>query len=438
MKRSLLTLCLLSACVTAQAGAVFHPSGENLTYGEVANHQSLMAYTNNPATGASSLDNMDWNIGFGIVSSFGIGYEVGAVDNLTDNIDGLSDRLNAFTDDNPPSIDDVNSIKADFDDFLLDAGENGYFQINTAVHVPLFPLVWSSRETLGGSLVFDANLAAQAQLRVLDRPIEYNPLEQGSNQLQTNSAVYLKVGAVAEGSLGYSRPLFEFDSGTLYAGLKAKYYQVGLRKTLIGLSQMEDSEQAVEDEVDKDSETQNAVGVDLGLLWVSQNYRLGATFKNVNSPSFDYDVIGNDCENIAPGPSQDSCFIARSFADEIDMEESYVMDAQVSVEASLYSDSKNWVLSFAADTSPVNDPVGNQIQWMTASAAYATPSFIIPGIRVGYRKNMAGSELSAVTAGFTLFKFLHIDAAYGLESIVIDEEEAPRMLQANVGIDLLF
>lgn len=438
MKRSLLTLCLFSASVAAQAGAAFHPSGENLTYGEVGNHQSLTAYGNNPATGAASLSSMDWNFGFGIVSSFGVGYEVGAVDNLTDRIDELSNRLNAFTDDNPPSIDDVNGIKADFDDFLIDAGENGYFQFNTAIHVPLFPLVWSSRDTLGGSLVLDANAAVQAQLRVLDRPIEYNPLEQGSKQLQTNSAVYLKLGAVAEGSLGYSRPLFEFDNGTLYGGLRAKYYQVGLRKTLIGLEQMDDSEQAVEDEADKDVTAKTGVGVDLGLMWVAQNYRLGATFKNVNSPSFEYDMIGNDCENMAEGPSKDSCFIARSFADEIDLEETYVMDAQVSVEASLYSDSKNWVLSVAADTSPVNDPVGNQIQWLTASAAYATPSFIIPGIRVGYRKNMAGSQLSAVTAGFTLFKFLHVDAAYGLESIVIDEEEAPRMLQANIGIDLLF
>ena len=96
------------------------------------------------------------------------------------------------------------------------------------------------------------------------------------------------------------------------------------------------------------------------------------------------------------------------------------------------------MLNFAADTSPVHDPVANQLQWMTVSAAYATNNWIIPGVRVGYRKNLAGSQLSAATVGFTLFKTLHLDAAYGLETIDVDGQPQPRMAQLNLGLDLLF
>ena len=444
MKRSLLALGILSACFSVYADQAFHPAGENLTYGASGNHQSLISYTNNPAVGSSSLDKDDWYIGFGLVTSFGVGAEVGPVDDFTQQIDSLKTQLEAFGDTDTPSIEDVENIKADFDSFLIEAGNSGSAQVNTALTVPLFPIVWSSRGTLGGSLVLDANIAALAELRILDRPIEYNPLEQGANILQTNTAAYFKVGAVGEASLAYSRPVIALDEGSLHVGVRGKYYQVGLRKVLVGLSQMQDGvEDVLEDELEnaRDTDVQSGIGVDFGMLWTSRNYRLGGWVKNANSPSFKYDEIGTNCDDptlFATEQDQDGCYIAKSFANEIDLEENYVMDAQISVEGAVYSDSRNFVASFTADTSPVNDPVGNQIQWATASVGYATTSWIIPGIRAGYRKNLAGSQLSAVTAGVTLFKTVHLDAAYGLETIDVDGNAAPRMVQANIGINLLF
>ena len=437
MKRSLIAFCVLSASFAVDADTAFHPAGENLTYGSTANHQSLISYTNNPAVGSSALDKDDWYIGFGLLTSFGVGAEVGNVDNFTEKVDDLTSQISDFSGD---SIDAVTAIKETFDSFLIEAGDNGSAQVNIAATVPLFPIVWSSRGTLGGSLVLDANVAALAQLRLLDRPIEYNPLEQGTNILQTNSAVYIKVGAVGEASLSYSRPVIVMDEGVLHAGVKGKYYQVGLSKTLIGLSTMQDgAEDALQDELDgaQDTSLQSGIGVDLGVLWTSRNYRLGAWVKNANSPSFKYDSLGGNCEMLEAS-KQDACYIATSFANEIDLEENYVMDAQINLEGAVYSDSRNFVGSFSLDTSPVNDPVGNQLQWATVSAAYATTSWIIPGVRAGYRKNLAGSQLSAVTAGLTLFKTLHVDAAYGLESVDVDGTAVPRMLQLNVGVNLLF
>ena len=440
MKRSLLTLALLGTCYSLAAAPVFIPAGENLTYGENGNTQSLSAYTNNPAVGATSLSTTSWNFGMGVpISSVGIGVEVGPVDSMAQEIDALSAKLQEF-ETKDPTIADVNEIKARFDGFLLEAGKSGYFGVNVGLQVPFFPIVWSSADTLGGSIVIDSSIGVQAKLSILDSPIEYNPLAEGTSQLQTNSAAYIKLGAVTETSLGYSRPLFEYGEGQLYAGFRAKYYMVGLTKTLVGISQMDGAEQAINDkvkEVQDDFQPETAVGLDFGLMWVDSNYRLGATFKNVNSPSFDYDPVGVNCET-KTGAAQDSCNIAKSYANEIDTQETYVMDAQVSVEAALYNDSRNLVLNFAADTSPVHDPVANQLQWMTVSAAYATNNWIIPGVRVGYRKNLAGSQLSAATVGFTLFKTLHLDAAYGLETIDVDGQPQPRMVQLNLGLDLLF
>ncbi|MDH3326928.1 MAG: conjugal transfer protein TraF [Gammaproteobacteria bacterium] len=440
MKRSLLTLALLGISLSAAAGPVFLPSGENLTYGEAGNHQSLLAYTNNPAVGASSLGMSSWNFGMALpISSFGVGLEVGPVDDMAKDIDALSAELQKF-ETADPTIDDINGIKTKFDSFLENAGASGYLGLNVGFHVPFFPIVWSSADVLGGSVVFDSNMGIQAKLAILDSPIEYNPLAQGANQLQTNSAAYIKLGAVSESSFGYSRPVFEYGNGNLYAGLRAKYYMVGLTKALVGLSQMDGADAAINDkvsEVQDDFQPETGVGIDLGLMWVAPNYRVGATFKNVNSPSFNYDTIGVDCET-KTGPSQDSCYIAKSYANEIDTQETYVMDAQVSVEAAYFNSSRNLVLNFAADTSPVHDTVANEVQWMTVSAAYATSNLIIPGVRVGYRKNLAGSALSAATAGFTLFKMLHLDLAYGLESIDVDGAPQPRLAQVNLGLDLLF
>jgi hypothetical protein len=96
------------------------------------------------------------------------------------------------------------------------------------------------------------------------------------------------------------------------------------------------------------------------------------------------------------------------------------------------------VLNAAIDANAVMDPVGDDYQWATFSAAYATNSWILPGFRVGYRSNLAGTELDYLDAGFTLFKVLNLDVAWGLDSVEIDGDSAPRSLLVNLGLELSF
>lgn len=55
---------------------------------------------------------------------------------------------------------------------------------------------------------------------------------------------------------------------------------------------------------------------------------------------------------------------------------------------------------------------------------------------MGYRKNLAGEELSFLTSGVTLFKALNLDLAYSLDSA--DGDSVPRAVMFNLGLEVTF
>jgi len=65
-------------------------------------------------------------------------------------------------------------------------------------------------------------------------------------------------------------------------------------------------------------------------------------------------------------------------------------------------------------------------------------SLIIPGIRAGYRVNQAGSELSYLSGGFTLFS-VNVDVAYSPDKVEDDSgDETSRSIIVNLGLELTF
>ena len=444
MKRLAQSLLLLSVSASVVAEPIFHPAGENLGEGPIANYETVNGYTNNPATGASGFDVNGGGFGFGLAPSVGVGYEFGPIDGMAAQIDDLSKQLNDFSNNPTPTL--ANTIKDKFSSFLIEADKKGYLQAHVGVN-PIAPIVWNSKDWLGASFVLNLNASAEVQANILtDRtnPIVYNPLATDPTKaLQTNTAIYLKAAAVGESSLGFSRPVYSNDNGTLSAGVRGKFYMVDLRKKAVSVAQTNDINSVIKDEAKVKVAGQTGYGVDLGLTWASKHYRLGGTVRNINAPSFKYNELGQDCAS-KTGSAQDSCYIEESFSNRIDMKEKWVMDPQVNLQAALYNETRRWFLAATADTSAVNDPVGNQYQWVTASTGY-TGRWLIPiGFRIGYRKNLAGTQLSAATAGLTLLKILHVDVAYGLETVKYQDsststvQQVPRMAQANVGIDFMF
>ncbi len=418
---------------TAQAQPVFHPSGSNLTNGMSSSSPSVISITSNPAAAAATLtrEENSTTTAIGVISSIGISTEFGQVDNFsrqTDDLDIQLDRTDITTQA------DADLIIADFDDFLQLAEQEGYLIINAAAHIPTMPLMINS-ETLGGAITLDVNVAVQAYLGVLAAPITYNALTQ---EITTDSAFYVKGAAILEASVGYSRRVWNNQHGNLFAGVTGKYYQVGLSKKVIPLidDTNNDVGDTLSDEFEKNQNTSTGVGVDLGILWVADNYSFGATLANANSPSFDYGEIGNNC-NLLAGSAQSNCLAAATHSSKIDLTETYTMDAQLRLEGALHSQNKHWQLSASYDGNAVYGPVGNEIQWMTVAVGYA-PDNWIPGVRMGYRKNMAGSELSMATFGLTLIKGLNLDIAYGLEEVEEDGEKYPRTVAVNLGLEMRF
>jgi len=427
-----LLLCLLSSPVWS--APVNLPAGSNLTLGNGSNLQLLNSYSNNPAMPAMTLEWERWGLGMGLLSSIGFGYEVGRVDNLQTDLEALQKELK--NQDNM-TLDTAEQLKERFDSFLSQAGRNGYLNIYGGMELPMNPLILTSRELMGGSLVFDSNISSATSIRLLDAPLKVNPLAPPSGMLETNSALYIKTAMIAEASLGYSLPVVVDDQSTMTLGVRGVYYMGGLRKTLIGLAVADGIDAIAKDEQQKSITLTDTVGLDVGALWQWRNHRLGLMGKNLNSPYLEYQSIGENCEG-KTGAARDACYIAQTFAERVDMNERWVMDPQGNIELGIFNDGLDAVGQITLDTNPVNDALGNRYQWLTISGGYLTRSWFVPGVRAGIRQNLAGSKLKYVSFGLTFFKMVNLDVAYTLENVVIDGQGEPRSGYINLGFELLF
>ncbi len=462
MKRWLTLSALTLACANAYATPVYQPLGPNLTYGSVTNNQTIISNITNPAGGAAVFTKEDSQYRFGILSNLGFGYEFGDVENLYDQIDAAQTTLEGSQSLTQTEIinicgaapSDVNACAnslasylngrpelTSVNNVLATAQQDGYARGFFAGHVPIMPLVISNK-ALGGSFVLDANFSAVANMTFLADPVAL----QGSDILAAVQAYYtgggtgalnvdlpadvsdttllVKGAAVAEVGFGYSRTMLQVDAGQLAAGIRAKYYKVGLSRVATRLIGSTGTENTFDS---NDSyEYSTGFGLDFGGLWIAKNYRVGAWVDNINKPTFDYN--GVDLTGYT-----DPAIIA-----ELQKSESYEMKSQLHLEGAVFTESQNWVIAVGLDANAVEDPTGAEYKWATISAGYATDSWWIPGFRVGYRANMAGTELSYMTGGLTLFKTVNLDLAYGLDSVEVDGEKAPRSFMMNLGFELTF
>ncbi len=339
---------------------------------------------------------------------------------------------------------------ADINSVLATVAADGYGKVFGSMNLPLMPVVVGN-DFLAGALVFDASVSiaakavglydsididfadVQAQLlngnTVLDLGEVDLDLSNPSAPIMTvnnDTTLLTRAAGVSEFALGYSRQLFRHEAGDLFGGLRAKYYRVGMTQAATRLGNLTDAEQLFQDIRNAEFNFDSNLGLDLGVLWVSENYRLGATVMNINAPSFTFP--GLDVSGYSAGP------IARLLGEEY----VYTMEAQLKLEAALFSSNRQWALNAGLDANAVPDPFGDDYQWATLSAAYLTDSWWIPGARVGYRGNLAGEKMNYVTLGATLFKVFNVDLAVALNDVTIDGTSMPRGAMLNMGLELSF
>jgi hypothetical protein len=447
MKRLITATALTLASTLTQAAPLYHPQGPNLTYGAVSNGQTIMSDITNPASGAAVLKKEGNQYRLGIPGSVGAGFEFGQVDNLYDRIDAEATKFQNLqfptnTSNAAAAVADIDASIASLNSVLTDVETNGYAKAFGSIDIPLVV----AHQGLGGSLAFDINKSfatratglhetvifnSTAALAGIDDPTDDITLYPGSGiptsyTIDNDSSILIKASLVTDLSLGYSRPVLETQGAILYAGARAHRYTVEQSRLAVRMTALTDVQQQFKDAMDQNRSSDSGIGVDVGALWVSEHYRAGATLTNINEPSFDtgtIDLTGYD--------------LAGPVAQQLASDNSFTMEKQLTLEAALYTASQNWVISGGYDANAVKDALGDEYQWATVSAAYATDTWWLPGIRAGIRKNLAGTKINYLSVGATL-AMVNLDVAWSTDEVTIDGSTVPRGAMVNLGIEASF
>jgi hypothetical protein len=407
----------------------FLDAGPNLSDNGASGAWTSLYATRNPA-GAEFAIAPDSTFRMGILSSFGVGMEVGPVDNFADEIDDLIDEL----DRDDISLSEGNALVERFNGILDPLSRDGYVKVQAGVQVPLFPMLYRSDF---GVFTADANVSAQARLGFLDSPLTYNAV---SEEVETASAAYVKAGQIDEIAIGFSRPVWKPSAGQLIVGGNVRYLQATLSKQVVALDAVEDDEDVediLEDSYDANERKSSNVTLDVGAIFDFSNYRVGMTLANLTEPEFEYGAIGTNCGALS-GSAQYNCYTAAFYGDRIALNETWTLERLATLEGAMFFASGAGSLAASVDLNDVHDPVGDLNQNMKVALGYKTQTNWLPDLRLGYRKNLAGTELSSASVGFTFFGAVHFDVACGLESTDIDGSSVPRTLAFNLGFEMSY
>jgi len=460
MKKSkivmMFTVSILSYSSVLFASPSFF-SGPLSTLGKVSTQQTILSATINPAAGEYVVANKyRWSY----LANAGLSFEIGEVDDLVDSLDDLTtelDRLEQEADDlfKIVTLSEVIAVQNQFNEFLIELDKKGTIQVDIQTRVPVFPIAIRS-DFLKGVVTLDAKLDMGINALFIDSPLEIIiPTFPDLNyRLTTDTAVNLNSAEVKSFSVGYSHDLdnslfkgktnhFTQDGGRLLVGAQLNMYQATLSSQIIAIDEdgeNEDIGDLIGDGYDESQVDSKEFGLDLGILWIKDHFQFGASWKNINEPSFESTTLGQNCSAIASPTLQNNCLIAVSLGASglLDLNPEYVMESQISIEAATTTANKHWIFAASYDINEVSGLAEDAYQWLTASASYFPDSLWIPSARVGWRSNFGGSELNYANVGLTLFGGTHIDFSLALDSIDVDGDSLPRSLAVNIGFERRF
>ncbi|MDH3326615.1 MAG: conjugal transfer protein TraF [Gammaproteobacteria bacterium] len=413
-------------------------SGAGLTTGASSSSSSIQSAYNNPASGPLLLsDTEKWRMSYLPVMS--VNMELGQVDNFSEDLNELTDIV-----DNPDSTsDNPTQVLNRFNKVLVEMGESGYIKNNVSFNAPLLPLYYriDSSSVIGVGV----KVGSQTGLRLLDDSLSFDS-QNGS--FSTASVIYIKNGIETEAAVSYSRSIFKISEGgstnnQLYAGAKLKLINLRLSKQVFPLQQLDDSnvEDLVWDEYDNNLNSSTNIGLDLGIVWDSDLFRLGLVLENINSPEFSYGSIGQDCSKFAENThSRNTCEAAAYFINN----KGDIKGKEVHTKVSMFRFdglaklTNRWALSMALDISEYNDLVGFDNRWLNIATTYERKGNIFSSLRLGYQKNLAGTSTSSAMLGLTFFSLVSLDLEYGLQSIKVDGSKYPRRLGISLSVEESF
>ena len=263
-----------------------------------------------------------------------------------------------------------------------------------------------------------ATLEVGGQVRLL-----VDALGNVSMSLQNDSLLVAKAARLGAVSAGYSRAVWSGEGGILYAGAEGHLYNLRLSRYGVRFGDITDSEVLFDEIRNADYEVDTRVGFDLGVLWVGENYQLGAQLRNINEPEFDFPELDIPVRNV-------------DLIEALVQDGKYVMDRQLKLEASRFSSNRRWSFHLAGDANAATDPVGDKFQWVTAGVGYAVSETWLQGVRLGYRKNLAGTKKTYLSLGATFFRYVNFDVSSAFDTTKIDGRKLPESLMASIGFNI--
>ena len=469
---------------TADAGPVYQPPGSNLTFGDVTHGLRVQSASSNPAAAAADRARAQGISNRGLVFSAAAGIEYGNVQELFDLYDEIAGGFRPSQPGTPPGpgqppnpdngidigriIDElapelrptIDAIATELTNQAAILGliaAEGYARAWVSADVPvvlngnLWGGTWTTGINWSGSskafgttvpLEFDVDAALDELERALDdflngvvpdppEEIQLSPdvlmnIDPNSRNiiilLDNDSSLLTKATQTTELNLGYSREAWSNESGSLFLGAEAKLYLMRLSRFSARFGDITDSKELF-DAIDNASfRSDEGIGVDLGALWVADNYQLGIQWTNINEPEFKYPEVDIT-------PYRDAQVIEAIQRDQI-----YTMDSQIKLEGSVFTSDRRWSAHLGIDADPARDPLGDEYQWATLSAAWTRPdSFWLPNLRFGWRQNLSGTELGYLSVGATMFRYVNIDISSALDTVEISGTELPQGLMGSIG-----
>jgi hypothetical protein len=430
---------LLSSLIFATVGAnasvfVSQPLSTTIVKGQSINQSDIGTVIGNPANGHFMISDdatSKWRMG--ALGSINVGAEFGDVESLDTELDAFSLALDL----NNLTLAEAQSEVERFNK-LLSKTDAAFVRVGGVIEAPIMPLVY---KTEIGTFSFDLTAGAFAKGSVINSGVTTTVDFGGGNfGIDADAGTYVQSAEVIQLGLGYSRGIYKNDFGALSGGVKINVIDMNLRRTVIGVNNINDANDVLTDGDLGEEVSSTEIGVDVGATWVTDRYTAGLVIKNINEPEFDLPTLGGDCSSLA-GSALDSCNAANTLVGggQFALSDKYTAEAQATIDTSyMINADGRFALNASYDMSSIQDPLGDEYQWANVGLSYAADSSWIPGARIGFRTNMAGSELSYITAGVSLFRYINLDLGVSNESVQYDGSDVPRGLFANLTLRKTF
>lgn len=430
---------------------VYQPIGSSTVLGNYGNRHALSTALGNPASTYLMANLQGFRVSF--LGPMAIGFEGGGVSDLNDRVDELVDifdrdftssidinaiQIEAQSAPDPDAfvvdkiaeiLGDINTSLSEADGVVSDISQTTYAKFATTVQAPFLPIIYKTRRRGVFMLDASASLVGRADilsdnltlvgvegLRSVSSTADLSGVDVSGVDIQSETSLHLKRASDLRFGIGYSEMVSRSPNSALIVGGKLNFHRLALDQKLTVLTEDGDSSVSYGDFFLGREGVSSGIGLDLGVVLAARNYQLGASIANVNEPTFDYTVLGN-CTGLA-GADLTSCNAAVRFANKgaLALADTYTMEAQMTIDAAIKSKDQHFSLTGSYDVNAIADPLGDEYQWATVSLSYFSGNWILPGMRVGLRRNMVGNELNYITAGLTFYRRLDVDLAYAAEN----------------------